>query len=54
MEAKFDDILKRYKCYNFQNARLLIRKIWQNEADGTSEHDLVHMIDELDYNINFA
>lgn len=54
LEAKFDDILKRYKCYNFQNARLLIRKIWQNEADGISEHDLVHMIDELDYNINFA
>ncbi|EJS44397.1 uga3p [Saccharomyces arboricola H-6] len=54
LEAKFDDILKRYKCYNFQNARLLVRKIWQNEADGIREHDLVHMIDELDYNINFA
>ncbi|CAI1891481.1 hypothetical protein SEUBUCD650_0D00800 [Saccharomyces eubayanus] len=54
LEAKFDDILKRYKCYNFQNARLLIRKIWQNEAEGNDEHNLVHMIDELDFNINFA
>ncbi|QLQ79184.1 hypothetical protein HG537_0B05310 [Torulaspora globosa] len=31
MEARFNDIMKRYKCYNFQRARTIVRKIWKYE-----------------------
>lgn len=37
MEARFNDIMKRYKCYNFQRARMIVRKIWKHEyADSPS------------------
>lgn len=31
MEARFNDIMKRYKCYNFQRARTIVRKTWEHE-----------------------
>ncbi|QLL31670.1 hypothetical protein HG536_0B05350 [Torulaspora globosa] len=31
MEARFNDMMKRYKCYNFQRARTIVRKIWKYE-----------------------
>lgn len=37
MEDRFNDIMQRYKCYNFQRARMIVRKIWKHEyADSPS------------------
>lgn len=29
VESMFDDMMKRYKCYNFQRARTIMRKVWK-------------------------
>lgn len=31
VESRFDNIMKRYKCYNFQRARMIMRKVWKHE-----------------------
>ncbi|CAR26134.1 ZYRO0B02574p [Zygosaccharomyces rouxii] len=37
IESRFSDIAKRYKCYNFQRARTVMRKVWlQDDSDATS------------------
>ncbi|AQZ15726.1 UGA3 (YDL170W) [Zygosaccharomyces parabailii] len=36
IEVRFSDIAKRYKCYNFQRARTIMRKVWQQD-DGDIE-----------------
>lgn len=34
IEERFSDIAKRYKCYNFQRARTIMRKVWfQDDGD---------------------
>lgn len=36
VEARFDDIMKRYKCYNFQRARTIMRKVWKQDLDDSN------------------
>lgn len=36
VEARFDDIMKRYKCYNFQRARTIMRKVLKQDLDGSN------------------
>lgn len=35
MEERFSDIAKRYKCYNFQRARTVMRKVWLQDDGNT-------------------
>lgn len=35
IEMKFGDIAKRYKCYNFQRARTIMRKVWLQDDGET-------------------
>lgn len=37
VEWRFDNIMKRYKCYNFQRARIIMRKVWNHENVDVSD-----------------
>lgn len=49
VESRFDNMMKRYKCYNFQRARIIMRKVWKHEnvdrSDGRSDSLSSHSSD---------